>query len=346
MFDKPLHTVIAVVSLFSLFTCAFAGETGGSARAVGPFEVNKLIGRGVNLGNALEAPNEGEWGVTLQEEYFQLIKDAGFDSIRLPVRWNAHAMAKPPYTIDAEFFKRVDWAVDNALARDLPVMLNIHHYNELDDDPGGHKERFIALWKQIAEHYKDKPDILVFELMNEPHGKLKAKPWSEILADAITVVRKSNPDRTLVVGPVQWNQISQLKNLRLPEDDRNIIVTIHYYLPMKFTHQGASWIKDSNNWLGTKWTGTEEEKQAVVKDFDIAAAWGKARNRPIHLGEFGAVDTADMDSRGRWTKFVVDSAIERGWSFSYWEFCASFGAYDPVKKEWHKPLLKALIPRE
>lgn len=324
---------------------AWAEERTAGANQPDPFKMNKLIGRGVNLGNALEAPNEGEWGVTLQEEYFQLIKDAGFDSVRLPVRWNAHALEDKPYTIDAEFFKRVDWAVDNALARDLPVMLNIHHYNELDDDPAGHKERFLALWKQIAEHYRDYPGTLFFELMNEPHGNLKAKLWNEILADTIKVVRKSNPDRTLVVGPVQWNQISQLKNLKLPEDDRNIIVTIHYYLPMKLTHQGASWIADSNEWLGTKWLGTEEEKQAIVKDFDIAAEWAKKHNRPIHLGEFGAYGAsgkADMESRARWTKFVVDTAVERGFSFSYWEFCAGFGVYDPQKKQWHKNLLHAL----
>ncbi len=346
MFSKSIRTVLAIALSILLIGLAFAAETDKPKKTVEPFEMNNRIGRGVNLGNALEAPSEGEWGVTLQEEYFQLIKDAGFDSVRLPVRWNAHAMEEPPYTIDAEFMKRVDWAVDNALARDLPVMLNIHHYNELDDDPAGHKERFIALWKQIAEHYKDKPDILMFELMNEPHGNLKAKPWNEILADAIKVVRKSNPDRTLVVGPVQWNQISQLKNLKLPEDDRNIIVTVHYYLPMKLTHQGASWIADSNDWLGTKWTGTENEKKEITDNFDIAAEWAKKHNRPIHLGEFGAYSKADMESRARWTKFVVDTAVERGSSFSYWEFCAGFGVYDPVKKEWHEPLLKALIPRE
>jgi len=340
---------LSVIWAFGLVALSPAdtGQSQGSkaeGEKADAFAANRLIGRGVNFGNALEAPAEGEWGVTLKEEYFDLAKEAGFDSIRLPVRWNAHAMEEKPYTIDAEFFGRVDWAVNCALSRKLTLILNIHHYNGLDDDPDGHKERFVALWRQIAEHYKDRPNALIFELMNEPHNKLDAEKWNEILVEALAVVRESNPDRAVMIGPVRWNQIAWLGRLEVPEDDRNIIVTVHYYLPMKFTHQGASWVGDSNDWLGTTWIGAEEEKQAVVKDFDIAAAWGKQHNRPIHLGEFGAYQTADMESRARWTKFVVDTVTDRGFSFSYWEFCAGFGIYDSQTKSFRKPLLDAVIP--
>jgi endoglucanase len=273
-----------------------------------------------------------------------VIKEAGFDSIRLPVRWSAHALETPPYTIDPNFFARVDWAVNCALSRNLAVMLNIHHYSGLDQDPAGHKERFIALWKQIAEHYKDKPNSLVFELMNEPQANLKSDKWNFILAATLPVVRQSNPNRTIVIGPVNWNQINFLDKLQIPEKERNVIVTVHYYEPMKLTHQGASWIADSNNWLGTKWLGTDEEKKAIVQIFDKAADWAKAHNRPMHLGEFGVLNTADMESRARWTGFIVKTLTDRGFSFSYWEFCAGFGLYDPANKTWHKPLLDALIP--
>ncbi len=54
--------------------------------------------RGINFGNMLEAPNEGEWGLTVQEEYFDLVKEAGFDFVRLPVRWSTHAEQEWPYT--------------------------------------------------------------------------------------------------------------------------------------------------------------------------------------------------------------------------------------------------------
>jgi len=84
------------------------------------------LGRGINLGNALEAPKEGEWGVQLKAEYFPAIKKAGFATVRLPVRWSAHAQKEAPYTIDAKFAERVDWAVDQALANGLNIIVNVH----------------------------------------------------------------------------------------------------------------------------------------------------------------------------------------------------------------------------
>ncbi len=94
-----------------------------------------VFGRGVNLGNALEAPEEGQWGVMLKEEYFDEIAAAGFDSVRIPVRWSAHADESPPYRIDAKFFDRVDWAIDQALKRHLTAVVNMHHYDGIFDDP-------------------------------------------------------------------------------------------------------------------------------------------------------------------------------------------------------------------
>ena len=52
-------------------------------------------------------------GVHSRRKYFQAAKDAGFNSVRIPVRWSAHALAEPPYTIDPNFLKRVDWAVNS-----------------------------------------------------------------------------------------------------------------------------------------------------------------------------------------------------------------------------------------
>src|SRR5262245_62600536 len=105
---------------------------------------NRKLGRGLNLGNALEAPREGAWGVTLKAEYFKAIKDAGFDTVRLPVKWSAHAAADAPYTIDPKLAARVDWAVDQALANKLKIIVNVHHYSEIDADPDRHLPRLVA----------------------------------------------------------------------------------------------------------------------------------------------------------------------------------------------------------
>ncbi len=308
------------------------------------FEMNRRLGRGVNLGNALEAPVEGEWGVTLEERFFDLIKEAGFTMVRVPIRWSAHAGDEPPYTVDPAFFDRVDWVLEQATQRGLAVVINIHHYDELMERPREHKDRFLAIWDQIARRYQGQPESVLFELLNEPYSTLSATSWNEFAAEAIQIIRKSNPDRILVVGPGDWNAARSLAGLFLPEADRRIIVTFHYYLPFQFTHQGADWVEDSEEWLGTPWNGLESDQKPIRADFDAAFTWARQNRRPLFLGEFGAFSEADMDSRARWTAFVARQAEARGFSWAYWEFCAGFGVYDLAGQKWNEPILRALIP--
>jgi len=301
--------------------------------------------RGINLGNALEASKEGEWGVVIKDEYFRIIREAGFDTVRIPIRWSAHAENDPPYEIDDKFFKRVDWVVNKSLEQDLITIINIHHYEEIMRDPIGHKMRFLALWRQISEHYKDYPENLYFEILNEPHGRLAEKVWNELLAEALRIIRATNPSRKIIIGPADWNSIYGLKSLVIPEDDKNIIVTFHFYVPFEFTHQGAEWVHPSPP-VGRKWLGTEVERRQIISLLDMAAKWSKEHgNIPLFLGEFGAYRKADIDSRVRWTYFMAREAEKRDISWCYWEFCAGFGAYDPKEKKWREPLLYALIPK-
>jgi endoglucanase len=312
-------------------------------RAKDAFAYNRLLGRGVNLGNALDAPQEGAWGFSLKAEYFPLIKQAGFNAVRIPIRWSAHAQEESPYTIDPAFFQRVDWAVEQALSQGLIAVINAHHYEEMFQDPAKHLPRFEALWRQIAQHYRTRPDRLYFEVLNEPHGALTDERWSQMLPRLLTTIRDSNPERIVIVGPGGWNSLYNLDKLQLPDQDQRLIVTFHYYSPMEFTHQDAEWMPGSKKWKGTTWTGTPQQSQALRREFDRAAAWGKRHHRPLYLGEFGAYQAADMASRARWTHAVVQEAERRGFSWAYWEFGSGFGVYDPQAHAWRQPLLDALV---
>lgn len=312
--------------------------------AVDAVTMNQRIGRAVNIGNALEAPNEGAWGVIIKDDYFTLLKGAGFTAIRLPVSWNSHTGSKAPYTIDPVFMDRVDHVIQTALAQGLVVIVNDHNYDELMKDPAGQTERFKAIWKQLAEHYQAYPQSLLFELMNEPNSGLSDKIWNGILAHTLSVVRASNPDRNVVIGPVQWNNYRALQDLKLPTEDQHIIVTFHYYDPFQFTHQGAEWVNGADAWLGTQWAGSGNDKSNLKFDFDTVAQWAKDNNRPIFLGEFGAYNKANLDDRARWTAFVARQAEAHNFSWSYWECCAGFGFYDPSTGQWNEQLLQALIP--
>ncbi|WP_281901412.1 glycoside hydrolase family 5 protein [Phytohabitans aurantiacus] len=296
------------------------------------------LGRGINFGNALDAYSDP---LRLTEAHFDAVRAAGIDTVRLPVRWSAHAAAEAPYTIDGGFLARADWAVGRAMERGLNVVLNVHHYDELNADPDGHTARFLGLWKQIASRYAAQPNRLYLELLNEPHGALDPPRWNELLAQALAVVRETNPDRAVIVGTARANDIDALPELRLPDDDR-LIVTVHYYAPFAFTHQGATWIPDTERWLGTTW-GTESDRKAVADDLETAARWTASHNRPLFLGEFGAYSKADMPSRLRWVEFVREQAERLGMSWAHWDFATDFGAYDPEHDAWRAPLLRALV---
>lgn len=316
------------------------------AQGLDAHEANRRLGRGINLGNALEAPREGDWGMTIEPDYFRKIRQAGFSSVRVPIRWSAHADQSAPFTIRPEFFERIDDVLDQALAQNLTVVINIHHFDEIHHHPDTEMPQLVALWKQIAARYRDRPDSVYFEFLNEPMDKLDDDRWNAMIPVVLETIRATNPDRTVIIGPAFWNNVGHLSKLILPDDDRHLIVTFHYYAPFEFTHQGAEWVEGSGRWLGTRWSGDKSQRQAIDHDFDVAAAWAKKHDRPIYVGEFGSYSKADDDSRTCWTQAVARAAETRSFSWSYWEFGSGFGAFDRTAGQWRAGLRDALIPGE
>ncbi|MEM9388598.1 MAG: glycoside hydrolase family 5 protein [Pseudomonadota bacterium] len=244
------EAVLRACGVFIVIACACARL---SAQELPPSPLE----RGVNFGNMLEAPNEGDWGLTLEAEYFARVSAVGFDHIRLPVSWTYHTQAKAPYRIDPAFLSRVVWAIEQARARGLAVVVNDHHHDELNADPDAEGERALAIWRQLAHRLRAyDPDQVYFELLNEPHGAFNANPerWNAYLAEALAVVRAIDPDRPVLAGPVQWNSVDALDAFE-PPDDAHLIATVHFYEPFGFTHQGAEWI-DPIPPLGVDWIGT------------------------------------------------------------------------------------------
>jgi endoglucanase len=163
------------------------------------FELNQKLGRGMNMGNMFEAPAEGEWGNPFRNDYFRQIKELGFDHVRIPIRWDTPARTQmtPPYTINPTFFNRIKEVVDLALEQDLMVIINMHHHDALFQNPAQNKERFLTQWIQIAEFFKDYPEVLLFEVMNEPHNQLTPELWNQYFAEALVEIRKTNPNRAV-----------------------------------------------------------------------------------------------------------------------------------------------------
>lgn len=336
-------TLLTLVSGIQLTDCDSEANRPSANEPKDIFELNQYLSKSINLGNALEAPNEGDWGVTLIAAYFDSIAAAGFTAVRVPIRWSAHTGESSPYTIASDFFQRIDWVIAQCQRTNLAAIINLHHYSEIFSEPESQKARFLAIWQQIAERYQDLPDDVFFEILNEPNDRLTATLWNEYLAEALAVIRATNPQRGVVIGTAEWGGLGGLNKLVLPEDSL-LIVTVHYYEPFQFTHQGAEWVSGSSAWLGTTWLGTTAQTNAITSALASVATWAENYNCPVLLGEFGSYSQADMDSRILWTTFVRQTAEALGFSWAYWEFCSGFGIYIPDTNQWRTGLRQALIP--
>lgn len=301
-----------------------------------------LLGRGINFGNVLEAPKEGDWGLRFEDDFPTLVKNAGFEHVRIPIRWSTHSSSSPPYLIDEQFLKRVKHVVDASRQAGLKIIVNVHHFEQLYAEPEKHRDWLKALWEQISAAFADADEHVYFEVLNEPHGKLNEQEWNSLLFETLLVIRRQHPRRWVIIGPAPWNGIEGLKKLKLPESDQRIIVTAHYYLPFKFTHQGASWVEPMPP-VGVTWLATAEQVRELEKDFDMVAEWGKRESHPIYIGEFGAYQAAPLESRVAWTKHVRAACESRKFGWAYWELAAGFGVLDKESKTWRVDLLRALV---
>jgi endoglucanase len=313
-------------------------ETAAPFVAVDPFVQAKQMQRGVNIIGYDPIWKDFSQG-RFKQHHFKKIHDGGFKTIRVNLQAFQHMDAYN--RLSPEWIKTMDWVVDNALANDLNVIIDEHDYEPCGKDAAYCHTKLLAFWEQVALRYKDTPNSVLFEILNEPNQAIDVKTWNVLLKDALVVIRRTNPTRNVIIGPAGWNGIGNLPTLELPADDRHIIATVHYYGPMEFTHQGAYWSKSTMNLSGIKW-GTDAEKQKIIDDFAPAQQWSKANNRPILLGEFGAYDKADMDSRAKWTEHVVRTAEKMGWCWTYWQFDSDFIVYNIDKDEWVEPIRKAL----
>lgn len=335
------NTVLACASRLTLLGVIVAGTlAAGFAQGLDAFEQTRQMRRGVNI-----IGYDPLWKdfskARFQDRHFRLIKDAGFQSVRVNLAAFGH-MDKQ-YQLDPAWLKILDWAVKGALDNGLTIILDEHDFNYCGQDPEGCHDKLMAFWRQAAERYKEAPPAVVFEILNEPNKKLTPELWNAYLKEALAIIRAKNPVRNVVIGPPSWNNIHTLTQMELPADDRHIIVTVHYYLPMEFTHQGAPWNQETSKLAGIRW-GTDVEKKRMEEDFAGVQAWSKAENRPILLGEFGAYDKADMDSRVAYTNHAARTAESLGWAWAYWQFDSDFIVWDMAKDAWVASILKALIP--
>ncbi|HEY0043285.1 MAG TPA: glycoside hydrolase family 5 protein [Allosphingosinicella sp.] len=333
-----LKRLFAAALALAAAACTAPTQVPGPSRAASAEQPQ--FRRGVNI-LGYDAIWDDPAKARFQAKHFQIIRKGGFDFVRV----NLHAFRHmdEAHRLSAAWLDRLDWVVREATRAGLGVILDEHDFEFCGKDATACRPRLLAFWRQVAPRYRHAPSSVAFELLNEPHGELDAARWNALSAQALGIVRETNPTRTVVIGPTRWNNMNELPTLKLPAEDRNILVTFHSYEPFRFTHQGAPWA----NLAGVSGvTFGDADLPEIRAGFAKAADWARANRRPILLGEFGAYDKGGtpMAMRAAYTDAIAREAERNGFAWAYWQFDSDFIAYDIDKGAWVEPIRRALVP--
>jgi endoglucanase len=333
--------------------------------------------RGANLGNDLEVPPGQNWAVHHTPDDLRIIRAQGFDHVRIPIGWHHYTGPGPEYRIQPAFFERADKLVNAGLREGLGVLINIHHFDDFTSDPQAQTPKFIEIWQQVAQHYARSPSGLALELLNEPKDAATTEIINPIFAETIQQIRRIDPQRTIFVGPGRWNSISELPKLWLPDDDQNLIVTVHNYDPFYFTHQGADWTGPDTKLTGILFPGPPPSPlapdpklklKAAVLDWvrkynkepaarnpsgpmafqgsiDQAKEWSEYYGRPIYIGEFGCYTAADPASRAHYYSAFRQAAEQAKLGWAIWDWKAGFHYWDEKTHSAEPGMHEALFGR-
>ncbi|MGY3617674.1 glycoside hydrolase family 5 protein [Bradyrhizobium sp. USDA 10063] len=297
------------------------------------------LGRGINI-LGYDGIWEGAANAPFRLENLTTIQRAGFSHVRINFFGFKHMDSEN--ILDEAVLRRLDTVIEEVLARKLIPILDEHDTNFCQRDISGCGEKLRSFWKQIASRYAGKYPALIFEILNEPGGQMTSAEWNALLNECLGIIRITNPERTVIAAVLNTDD-APIEELALPAGDRRLIVTFHYYAPIRFTHQGAPWSRTFSTIGPLEW-GASEDEARVVADFTRINLWSKREKRPIYLGEFGVYERAPSESRLRYLSFVARNADRFGWAWAYWQFDHDFAAFDSARQSWNRDVLRALIP--
>ncbi len=321
--------------------------------------ITAAMGMGWNLGNQLEAssnkvPSETAWGnPIITEDLIKAVKAQGFNTIRIPVSYLSKIGDAPDYTIDSAWLDRVQEVVDYVVSNDMYAVMNIHgdgYYTVdggwllcVDDNQDEIKAKYEAVWKQIADRFKDYDEHLIFESMNEEFDNTYGRPnkdgyanineYNQIFVDTVRGTGSNNTKRWLLLPGWNTNVEYTAGNYGfvIPEDKlcesdgKRIMISVHYYDPYNFTLDENSssaktqWGKyateNFDNWGQEDYVDSQMQK---LHDTFVAEGY------PVIIGEMGVQDKTHLSEsfneyRRYWLEYVVKSAKANGCIPVYWD---------------------------
>ena len=370
--------MLALMALVVLTGCSTKTET--TTDGVNNFRIK----RGTNVSHWLsqsEARGDAR-RLHIQEDDFERLAQLGFDFVRIPIDeqqfWDEEGNKLP------EAWDLLTNALDQARKHNLRAIVDLHiirsHYfnavNEGDDSGNTlfksekAQQDLINLWYQLSEALKDySNDWVAYEFMNEPVAD-EHEQWNQLVAKVHKALREIEPQRTLVIGSNLWQGYETMKYLRVPEGDKNIILSFHYYNPMLLTHYGAWWTpigqyKGKVNYPGVLVSQEDYEAQTpevkallqkdgyltqvwdinkIREDFKDAIAVAKKYDLQLFCGEWGVYEPVDRELAYRWTRDMLTVFDEFNIAWTTWCYDADFGFWDQQRHTYKdKPLVELLM---
>jgi endoglucanase len=266
---------------------------------------------------------------------------------------------KPDYTLSPLFLQFLDEAVSWAEELEIYLIIDNHSTDDIASKNPDLENVLLKVWRQMAEHYKDRSECIVYELLNEPNGSITTSRWGIIQQKTIDAIRGIDKRHTLMVGAADFNSYDELKLLPT-YSDTNLIYTFHFYDPFLFTHQGVGWLDvpfnvavgipfpyDSetmpqmpevlkDTWVKYSYSNypSDGTVQNIKSLINIARDFKSSRNVDVFCGEFGVYRPfADTTDRAYWYSEVRKYLEECGIPWTIWDYQGGFGLFNQGSNE-------------
>lgn len=365
---KRIISYLAFVAVMILAVTACSKKEEGATN-------NFRIKRGTNVSHWLSQNNEDRGEARrlhIQEDDFARLDSLGFDFVRLPIDevqfWDEDGNKLP------EAWELMTNAINWAEKHHLRTIVDLHiirsHYFNAVNEGGGNantlftsekaQQDLINMWYQLSDVLKGySVDSVAYEFMNEPVAE-DHEQWNQLIAKVHKALREREPQRTLVIGSNMWQSYGTIKYLKVPENDKNIILSFHYYNPMILTHYGAWWTPIGKytgkvNYPGVlvskedydaasdsvkavidenKFTTEEWNIDRIRADFKDAIEAAKKYNLQLFCGEWGVYEPVDRELAYKWTKDMLAVFDEFNIAWTTWCYDADFGFWDQKKHDF------------
>ena len=368
---------IVAIAVLAFTACATKSEKDTGVN-------NFHIQRGTNLSHWLSQSEErGEARKQhIQEDDFARLDSLGFDFVRLPIDevqfWDEEGNKLP------EGWDLLTFAVDQCIKNHLRVIVDLHiirshYFNAVNEGAADantlftseeSQQRLIDMWYELSDVLKGySNDSVAYEFMNEPVAD-DHEQWNQLIAKVHKALREREPQRTLVIGSNMWQSYGTIKYLKVPEGDKNIVLSFHYYNPMILTHYGAWWapigmytgkvnypgvlvskedyeaasdsvkkVIDDNKFTTEVW-----DIDRIRADFKDAIEAAKKYDLQLFCGEWGVYEPVDRELAYKWTKDMLKVFKENNIAWTTWCYDADFGFWDQQKHDFKdKPLVDLLM---